>query len=62
MKLNPNCKEVHRLISEKMDRKLTLSEKTGMRLHLLMCQACSNFSGQMDIIRAAMRKFPVDKE
>ena len=62
MKLTPTCKEVHRLASEQLDRDLTLTEKTGMQLHLLICDACSNFNRQMKFIRLAMRKFPTDKK
>ena len=58
MGLKPTCKEVHRLTSEGLDRKLTLVEHVRMRLHLLICTACTNFSGQMRLIRAAMRQLP----
>jgi hypothetical protein len=60
MKLNPNCKEVHKLASEQLDRELSLTENTGMRVHLLFCRACSNFNRQMKFIRQAMHKFPIE--
>jgi hypothetical protein len=44
-----------------MDRDLSLLEKSRLRLHMLMCDACSNFSSQMKLIRSAMRQFPTDK-
>ncbi len=62
MSLKPTCKEVHRLVSEGMDRDLNLVEKTRLHLHMLICDACSNFSGQMKLIRRAMHQFPVDKD
>ena len=58
----PTCKEVHRLVSEQMDRDLNMVEKTRLRLHMLMCEACTNFSGQMKVIRRAMHHFPLNKE
>ena len=58
----PTCKEVHRLVSEQMDRDLNMVEKTRLRLHMLMCEACTNFSGQMKLIRRAMHQFPLNKE
>jgi predicted anti-sigma-YlaC factor YlaD len=61
MGIKPTCKEVHRLVSEQMDRDLSLLEKSRLRLHMLMCDACSNFSSQMKLIRSAMRQFPTDK-
>jgi hypothetical protein len=42
-----------------MDRDLTLVERTRMRLHLLVCAACTRFNLQMDTLRRAMRSFPL---
>lgn len=58
--LMPTCKEVHRLVSEGMDRELSLVERTRMRLHLMVCGACTRFNGQMALLRRAMRGFPAD--
>jgi predicted anti-sigma-YlaC factor YlaD len=55
MSLKPTCKEVHRLVSEGLDRELSLLERTRMRAHLLVCRACQNFNGQMAFMRRAMR-------
>lgn len=54
----PTCREVHRLVSEGMDRELSLVERTRMRLHLLVCVACTRFNRQMDLLRRAMRQGP----
>lgn len=56
MSLKPTCKEIHRLTSEGMDRPLSFAERVRMRLHLLVCTACRNFTGQMQVIRRAMRQ------
>jgi hypothetical protein len=58
--LKPTCREVHRLVSEGMDRDLSFVERTRMRLHLLVCDACTRFNGQMDLLRKAVRGFPPD--
>ena len=55
MSLKPTCKEVHRLTSEGMDRELSLVERTRMRMHLLVCTACRNFTDQMALLRRAMQ-------
>ncbi|AKU23196.1 zf-HC2 domain-containing protein [Massilia sp. MB5] len=60
--LKPTCREVHRLVSEGMDRQLSLVERIRMRLHLTVCDACTRFSGQMALLRQAMRRFPFDDE
>lgn len=55
MSIKPTCKEIHRLTSEGMDRPLSFVERSRMRLHLMVCTACRNFTGQMEMIRHAMR-------
>lgn len=59
MEIKPTCKEVHRLVSEGLDRNLSLIERARMRMHLLVCRACQNFERQMNLIRAAMRQIEV---
>lgn len=59
MSLKPTCKEVHRLVSEGLDRKLSLIERARMQMHLLVCRACQNFNGQMALLRKAMRNFQI---
>ena len=50
-----NCKEVTRMVSESMDRKLPLHQRMGIRVHLLMCKFCSRYRKQLLILREAMR-------
>ncbi|HJV87201.1 MAG TPA: zf-HC2 domain-containing protein [Noviherbaspirillum sp.] len=64
MSLKPTCKEVHRLTSEGMDRQLSLVERMRVRMHLLVCTACQNFTAQMQLVRRAMRELlpPADQD
>ncbi|MDB5840417.1 MAG: hypothetical protein JWQ23_2369 [Herminiimonas sp.] len=55
MGFKPTCREVHRLSSEGLDRELSLVERVRMRVHLMVCQACRNFTGQLNLIRRAVR-------
>jgi hypothetical protein len=55
----PTCKEVHRLVSEGLDRNLTLTERSRVQMHLLVCRACDRFNGQMGMLRKAMQRFDV---
>ena len=52
----PTCKEVHRLASEQLDRRLSFGERARLQLHLSYCRACRNFDGQMRLIRRAMHR------
>lgn len=56
MGIKPTCREIHQLVSEAMDRPLTLTERVRMRLHLVVCDACTRFDAQMLLIRRAMRR------
>ena len=58
MLLLPNCKQTHQLVSEGLDRRLTLAERTKMKLHMSICDSCTNFNGQMQLLRKAMHDYP----
>lgn len=55
-----NCHEVHQLVIRAQDVRLSLRERVGVRLHLLICSACAAFERQMAFLRAACRSFPGD--
>ncbi len=50
------CKEVSKLASESLDRKLSWRERLGMRLHLLRCDLCSRYLRQLRFMRDATTK------
>lgn len=52
-----NCQSVTRLVSEAQERRLSVSEKMGLKVHLMMCSGCRNFSHQIPFFRQAMRAF-----
>jgi len=49
-----NCKEVSNLLSDQLDRKLTFMERVNLRMHLVMCAACSRVERQLGFLREAM--------
>lgn len=51
----PTCREVHQLVSERMDRALTLIERIRVGGHLMICPACTRFDKQLRLLRCAMR-------
>lgn len=57
--MKPDCRHVHQLVSEGLDRQLSLRERILVRLHLMICDACTAFSGQMQLLRSAMQKFEI---
>lgn len=52
-----DCKHASRLVSQSMDRQLSLRERLGLRLHLLLCDACTQFSRQMTLLQQAVRQW-----
>jgi hypothetical protein len=44
-------------MSQEQDRRLGLAERIGLRLHVLICSACSNYRRQMSFLRQACRRF-----
>jgi hypothetical protein len=51
-----SCKEVTRLVSQGMDRRLPFGRRVSLRVHFAICQGCTNFSKQMAFLRSAVRE------
>ena len=51
-----SCKEASRLVSQGLDRDLGLLARLRLRLHLAICEGCTNFKKQMDFLRRALRE------
>ena len=50
------CREAAQLISRGMDERLPWSRRFALRLHLALCDACTNFSRQVRLLRAAVSR------
>ena len=62
MKAKLNCREVTALVLAGEDRQLSLGERLGVRLHLLVCQACPRFVQQVTLMRRALNRWKADAE
>jgi hypothetical protein len=51
--LSPSCKQAARLQSEAMDRRLSLFERFGLQVHLLLCKWCRRYGEQLTFLRSA---------
>jgi hypothetical protein len=60
--LDITCKEAHRLVSEGLDRDLSPTEQSELRLHLIICIACTSVNNHMNFIRSAMRRLPLGED
>ncbi|WP_081065432.1 zf-HC2 domain-containing protein [Burkholderia territorii] len=47
------CKDVTRLLSDALDRALTLHERVQVHVHLPICSGCRAYRGQIALLRTA---------
>lgn len=52
-----NCQKATRLISESQERRLSVQENLTLKMHLMMCTGCKNFSLQVPFLSQAMRAY-----
>ena len=57
MGIRISCKDASRLISQLQDGDISLPERLRIRLHLLLCDACTRFEQQVRFLRAALRNY-----
>lgn len=50
-----SCRKITQLVSEGLDRELSLGERLRIRFHLALCRGCNNFERQMKAIRGFSR-------
>lgn len=55
-----NCREVTALVLAGEDRRLGAGERLAIRVHLLVCHGCTNFSRQVAVMRRAMAHWRSD--
>lgn len=56
--LNLSCKQASRLLSDRQDRELARGERLALRLHLFICDACTNFDRHLGFLRRALKSWP----
>lgn len=55
MPLKRTCKEVAILLIAGEDRKLALTERLALRLHMVVCEACPRFQSQLITMRNSLQ-------
>jgi hypothetical protein len=54
----PRCKDITRLLSASLDRKLSLRQRLGIRLHFLICVLCERYGEHLGWLRQWSRQAP----
>ena len=52
-----SCREATRLLSQRQERALTTVEIVKLRLHLVVCVACTRFARQLAFLRTALARY-----
>ena len=52
-----NCRQATRLLSDAQERELSLMDRAALKIHVLMCSGCRNFSHQMGTLRNMIRTY-----
>lgn len=53
-----SCKEAAMLVSQRLDRKLSLWQRIGLRFHVAMCNGCSAYKRRIeDLNKLVSEKF-----
>lgn len=56
MKLELDCRQVARLISDDQEQPMDPAQRARVRLHFVLCSACRNVEEQLAFLRRAMRR------
>ena len=56
--ISPSCREAARLQSRALDEKLSIRQRLGLRIHLLLCRWCRRYGKQIQFLRGAAREHP----
>ena len=52
-----SCKQASVLLSQAQERRLGWWEQLGLKLHLTLCDGCTNFRKQLDFIRIMIKHY-----
>lgn len=50
------CRQAAELVSERLDRRLSLGERLRLRLHLALCRSCARYQTQLRFLRRALKR------
>ena len=52
-----SCRDITALVSQGLDKKLSISERLAIGMHMMMCSGCRNFQSQSQFIRKAAQSY-----
>lgn len=52
-----NCEEVTELCSLEMEKPISLGQRFGLGVHVMMCSGCRNYRQHLRLLRRAMQTY-----
>jgi hypothetical protein len=52
------CREISKLVSESMERRLPFGTRMQVWVHLMLCRFCAGFARQVRFLRRAVKQNP----
>lgn len=52
-----SCRDITALVSQGLDKTLSLRERLAISIHVMMCSRCRNFQIQSQFIRKAAHRY-----
>ncbi len=49
----PSCKRVAELVAQSQDEKLSLRDRIGIKLHIMICKGCQQYAKQLNLLNQA---------
>lgn len=62
MKFMLTCKQASQIISQSLDRPLSILDRMKLKFHLLICQACYRFNQQLQLLSRVVKRLRDDTE
>jgi len=62
MLIMTSCRHASELMSQQLDRKLSLGEKLRLRAHLIICKSCPKTMQQFAILHEASKRYAEQQE
>jgi hypothetical protein len=56
-----SCREASRLVSRGLDRDLGFGQRVALRVHLAICDGCTNFRNQVAFLRRAVKQLESER-
>jgi hypothetical protein len=57
MRFERSCREATRLVLESQDRELSLADRLALEIHWRLCEKCTRFRDQTELMRQAMKRW-----